>query len=152
MSVLNGPRWDWSPFLREKFRVQLEPPRMLAIASNLPRITQPWPLMKLLQSLALPKFQTAACNVDAHANIPAQFLTVLCTQLCDRLHMYLSLTLTVKLPRNQPVHWQTTICLFWNLCWDQPTNRPIQIPTSRWLVAKPWKWIKQQKLGQNRQM
>ena len=108
-----------SPFLREKFRVQLEPPRMLAIASNLPRITQPWPLMKLLQSLALPKFQTAACNVDAHANIPAQFLTVLCTQLCVRVHMYLSLTLTVKLSRNQPVHWQMTICLFWNLCWDR---------------------------------
>ena len=26
-------------------------------------------------------------------------------------------------------------CLFWNLCWDQPT----QIQTSRWFMAETWK-------------
>ena len=27
----------------------------------------------------------------------------------------------------------------WNLCWRKQTDRPTQIPSSRWFVAEPWK-------------
>ena len=44
--------------------------------------------------------QLPPCDVNAHANNIAQFLTVLCTQLC--VDMYYTQTMTVQLSCDQP--------------------------------------------------